>query len=81
MLAWAGQINVTEDLIRSGADVNAANKDGMTALHLTVRNDYSLNPDSNCSIAELLIKNNADVNYLNKYGRSALYYATSTGKI
>lgn len=61
-----------EDLIKlllsKGADVNATNNQGKTALHLALM-------DRNEGIAAILLKNGADVNIRDESGWTSLYYA------
>ena len=59
-------------LMESSADVNAAQVDGMTALHWAARHD-------DLEIAELLVKAEADVNVSNRYGVTPLTLACTNG--
>jgi ankyrin repeat protein len=62
------------ELIAKGADVNAADPDGTTALHWAVhRNDGDL--------VERLIKAGAKVNRLNDYGSSPMSEAATAGNV
>lgn len=60
-----GSLKIVKSLICYGADVNAKNNDGRTALMLT----------SNLEIAKLLIDSGADVNAKNNDGGTALIWA------
>jgi ankyrin repeat protein len=55
-------------LLATGADVNAAQVDGMTALHWAVYND-------DAETARLLVRSRADVNATNRYGVPPLFLA------
>ena len=73
MASVAGHSETIESLISSGANVNAKNNLGRTALHLAAIL-------GKCESAELLIGGGADVNAKDKCaGRTALHYAASQG--
>lgn len=59
-------------LLEASADVNAAQVDGMTALHWAARQD-------DLEIAELLVTADADVNASNRYGVTPLTLACTNG--
>jgi ankyrin repeat protein len=59
-------------LLSAGADVNAAQVDGMTALHWAVYND-------DADTAALLVRSRANVNATNRYGVSPLSLACTNG--
>ncbi len=59
-------------LLGAGADVNAAQVDGMTALHWAVYND-------DAETAGLLVKSRANVNATNRYGVPPLFLACTNG--
>ncbi len=59
-------------LIDSTSDVNAAQVDGMTALHWAARHD-------DMAMAEVLIRAKADVNAANRYGVTPLTLACTNG--
>ena len=61
---------VIETLLKTGADVNAAQVDGMTALHWAVYHDEF-------KTAKLLVKAGADVRRENRYGVCLLYTSPS----
>lgn len=70
--AEAGQGAEVRALLDSGADVNATQPDGTTALHWAAyRND--------AAVAELLVRAGADVNARNSYGMLALSLASTNG--
>ena len=56
------------ELLATGADVNAAQVDGMTALHWAVYND-------DAEMASLLVRSRANVNATNRYGVPPLFLA------
>ncbi|HEY1304316.1 MAG TPA: ankyrin repeat domain-containing protein [Vicinamibacterales bacterium] len=59
-------------LLAAGVDVNAAQVDGMTALHWAVYND-------DAETAGLLVRSHADVNLTNRYGVPPLSLACTNG--
>ena len=69
-----GDLNLTEDLIFSKADVNAKDDDGWTALMFASR--FS----ENDKIVKKLIENGADIKAKNNYGISPLKLASSFSK-
>jgi ankyrin repeat protein len=70
-----GKIDKVKDLIEKGADINAKDNNGMTALMLASKN----NRKEIVELVELLIKNGADVNAKDIYGRTALMIASVNG--
>jgi uncharacterized protein len=62
------------ELLAKGADVNAAQVDGMTALHWAVSND-------DAEMAELLVRSRANVNATNRYGVPPLSTACTNGNV
>jgi len=68
-----GDIVAVKQLLTDGADVNARNADGNTAVWLAC---YSDSPE----IIELLAAHGADLNNQNPDGATALIYASSAGK-
>ncbi|MDY6985652.1 MAG: ankyrin repeat domain-containing protein [Candidatus Thermoplasmatota archaeon] len=74
MLAAAkGDVRRVRDLIAKGADVNARNKWGATALM------YAVNHSGSVEVAKILIENGADVNARDNNGETALIDATDRG--
>jgi len=65
-----GLLNEVILLINAGADVNAKNEFGTTALIKASAYDY-------INIVKTLIYSGADVNAKNHFGNNALYYASS----
>ena len=63
---------LVRELILGGADVNARQADGMTALHWAV---YLDEPDT----ASLLVSSGAEVNAVNRYGVTPLSLAATNG--
>jgi ankyrin repeat protein len=64
--------NGVRALLRGGADVNAAQADGTTALHWAAYHD-------DAEIAGLLIKADAHINAVNRYGATPLAQACENG--
>jgi uncharacterized protein len=60
------------ELLATGADINAAQVDGMTALHWAVYND-------DAETAGLLVRSRANVNATNRYGVPPLSIACTNG--
>ena len=73
-LKACGLCNVSqvEEAIINGANVNAKDKSGFTALIWAAK-------EGHIKIVELLLKHNADVNIKDKYGRTALFWASARG--
>ena len=67
------KVNVVKDLIEQGADVNAKDKDGMTALIVASRNGHR-------EVVEMLISNGADVNAKDNSDWTALMRASIKGQ-
>ena len=65
-------IQIVIDLIRDGADVNALDRHGQTALMLAAHAGY-------CEIVEVLIAHRASLNVTSKFGLSALMLAIVAG--
>lgn len=64
--------DVVKELIRAGADVNAKNKNGDTALHFALVN-------GNTDVARFLIKKGADYNTANNKGKTPIEIAVENG--
>ncbi|MBR0169109.1 MAG: TIR domain-containing protein, partial [Synergistaceae bacterium] len=71
-LAKDGKLEELRKAINAGADVNAKNNKGATALIQAAMLGHT-------ATAELLLKNGADINAKNKYGCTALMYAAFDG--
>ena len=67
-----GNLEEIERLLAQGADVNAKDNGGWTALMWVASYGHT-------ETAEMLIDNGADVNAIDNYGRTALIIATSYG--
>ena len=67
--AKKGDVPLIIELINKGANINAPDKDGYTALMYAVRNNYVW-------LAKILIKSGADVNAQDAEGRTALMWTT-----
>ena len=77
VLTWAtkkGHTEVVKILLKKGAEVNAKNLYGSTALMLAARKGYP-------EVAEILLQNGAKVNDRNNYGSTALLWAAKYGNI
>lgn len=76
--AWGFPAEVL-DLISGGADVNAKDRQCLTALHLAARQDHRIRDDIDAkdyvAVARLLIASGADVNARDNYGRTPLHWA------
>jgi len=60
-------------LLDSGADVNAANCTGLTALHLAAKNGH-------VNVMEMLVKDNANIDATDEFGWTALHYAANNDR-
>jgi len=67
-----GNRALVRELLAEGADANAAQVDGMTALHWAVSND-------DAELAGLLVRSRANVNTTNRYGVPPLSIACTNG--
>lgn len=74
LAARDGQVDEIRRLIAEGADVNATNKSGVTALHCAIF--FSENTDA----ALALLDAGADINAVDKKGWSPLLFATYKGR-
>ena len=75
-LSWvvfAGKVDITEQLIKAGADVEGKNKDGTTPLHQAAFMGKS-------EIARILLQNGADVDARDDNGETPLNYAQADWK-
>jgi ankyrin repeat protein len=67
-----GQVEVAHTLVKRGADVNASEMDGTTALHWAVRS-------GDVETTALLIRHGANVTAPNRYGATPLWLAAGSG--
>lgn len=65
---WSECLENVASLIKAGANVNAANRDGNTPLHLIA--SLNGNYDLHYAIAVLLAKNGANINATNSEGKT-----------
>src|SRR5215204_5176187 len=65
----SGAVDRVRELLRTGADVNAAQGDGATALHWAAHR-------SDLTATELLVRAGADVNQTNELGATPLWLAS-----
>jgi formylglycine-generating enzyme required for sulfatase activity len=72
-----GRYSVAELLIASGSDVNAADIEGITPLHLLSR-DLS---ERSAELAAILIKRGADTKARDCHGKTSMHGAASSGNI
>jgi uncharacterized protein len=70
--ARRGQANVVTTLLQRGADVNATEADGTTALHWAVQR-------GDVAMVKALIAAKCNVNIANRYGVAPLWLAATTG--
>jgi len=79
LMAAAYQKNsiLVKDILDAGADVNAKDEEGYTALMMAIKDGpYGQNKYTEIEkIVQLLVDQGADVNAKQKYGHTALYYA------
>ncbi len=71
--AEKGKLNVVNDLLCKGVDINGQDKDGFTALMYAAANDH-------VKVLISLLKKGADVHAKSKSGGTALMCATRYGK-
>ena len=77
LAAWEGDSSKVDALLRAGADVNASNHQGTTALMASAWGGGS----GNAGVARRLIERGANVNAANAYGRTALMEAARNGNL
>lgn len=69
-----GNVSIVKELIENGADVNASNKDGITALHAAVR-------ANNIDCVDILLENGAYVDPLDADGSTPIHYVAEIGSV
>ncbi len=75
-----GAREIAKELVRSGADINVEESDGLTLLmYLASWPSFGLDQPNGEEWLELLEKSGADVNYVNGEGKTALDYAAMAG--
>ena len=77
MYASIGDLTSVRNVVEKGANINARDAVGMTALINTVR----MGGDRNKDVALFLIEKGADVNAYDKYGRTPLMHAAQAGSV
>ncbi len=77
--AYSGRIEEIKKLIADGVDVNAANEDGLTALHNAMTWMPHLQDKKFLEITKLLVENGANVNAVTIDNESPLYMAALEG--
>lgn len=80
MAAYVGEPSFVKALLKKGANVNAKNKAGLTALFLAT-NSLVWDPSRETDIAKLLIERGADVNTKNESGVTPLMIAARRGSL
>ncbi|KAI9774707.1 MAG: hypothetical protein M1839_001668 [Geoglossum umbratile] len=70
--SYFGHIEVVRLLVENGAEVNAGDEGGRTALHWAVRNGRE-------AVVKLLVEKGAEVNAKDRDGRAALHWAVWNG--
>lgn len=75
MRAYAkGRLDIVDELIKAGADINASDNSGNTILHLVC-----MESKTNKEIVEKLINGGADINAKNNDGMTPLMFACASG--
>ena len=69
-----GEVETVRELLRAGADVNARDRHGQTALMLAAHRGYR-------DMVEILVEGGADLNVTAKYNLSALMLAITAGHV
>ncbi|KAL8166974.1 hypothetical protein V2J09_008473 [Rumex salicifolius] len=71
-LALSGQIHLLDNLLENGVDINFADKDGLTSLHMAVIGKKE-------AVISHLLRNGANPHVKDKHGASPLHYAVQVG--
>ncbi|MBW1872238.1 MAG: ankyrin repeat domain-containing protein, partial [Deltaproteobacteria bacterium] len=72
--AWGGHLEIVDMLLVSGADPNARDANGWTALHWSAWKNH---PD----VAKVLLKNGALATHIDKQGKTALDLVSAKNKL
>jgi len=76
LAAWHGDFTIVDALLKAGANVNASNHNGMTALEASTWGDTGR---GDVRIAKRLLASGANVNTKNHLGRTALMEVAGSG--
>jgi ankyrin repeat protein len=69
--AERGRLDIVELLVANGADINYANRNGLTALHAASYGNH-------LDVVKFLLEKGADINAIERKGKTPLYYAAIT---
>lgn len=72
LAAYAGDVAECEKLLKAGADINAKDPDGETALHYAIRGNQP-------ELCKLLLEKGADTDARGLWGGTAMHYAAMCG--
>jgi len=78
LAAWRGDLTEVKQLLKSGADVNASNRMGMTPL---MASTWGKTGRGEVEVAKVLIANGAKVNAGDVYGKTALMEVAASGNL
>jgi ankyrin repeat protein len=67
------RLEITQELLKSGADVNKADRNGCTPLMYAIDRNHA-------TVARSLLRAGADVNRVNRYGETPLMQAATVGR-
>lgn len=74
------KVKIVEYLIENGAEINAKDNVGRTALHLSIRDGaYVPKPMDKFDVVKMIIENDAEINIQDKYGMTPLHLAIEDG--
>lgn len=74
------KIGIVEYLLQNGAEIDAKDNEGRTALHLSIRDGaYVPKPMDKFDVVRMLIKNDAEIDIQDKYGMTPLHLAIQDG--